>query len=302
MVVVRLQGGLGNQMFQYAFGISLAAGQSHNVKIDTGLLEDAQSNMRAVQRAFALEPFGLKNGALSKIDQLRFAPRRNATLLARVLTRVLQFIFPFELRLQKGNEYAEQYKKKSNLPICVVGRWQSPKFFESFDLLVKDIFSPDKLSPSESVRNLFDQFTDDILVGVHVRRGDYVTHPLYSKMLGALALDYYESSFALLQRRYPDQNLRFLIVSDDISWCKSKFKDLDRVCFVEGSDALSDLWLLSKTNIAVISNSTFGWWGGFLGDDKRLVLAPSKWAKDLEYIPDEILPSHWVEVQTSFEK
>lgn len=125
---------------------------------------------------------------------------------------------------------------------------------------------------ADEIRTLFGQDIKPIdMVAIHVRRGDYVNNPFYVDLTKT---GYYEQAMA----EFPDAS--FLVFSDDIEWCKRQaiFKD----CEFSGQDELTDLNLMAGCKGIIMANSSFSWWGAFLGDQNKKVIAPKLWYADGE--------------------
>lgn len=135
--------------------------------------------------------------------------------------------------------------------------YQDPVWFEGREEEIKLLFGQD-IKPID-------------MVAIHVRRGDYVNNPFYVDLTQT---DYYERAMA----EFP--NASFLVFSDDIPWCKKQdlFKDCE---FSEGNDEITDLNLMAGCKGLIMANSSFSWWGAFLGEEKK-VIAPKLWYMDGE--------------------
>ena len=124
---------------------------------------------------------------------------------------------------------------------------------------------------------------------LHVRRGDYVK--LYSELHLPQTMDYYDEALSYLPK-----NMKVLIFSDDIEWCKKNFIG-DRFIFIDEVDYIS-IYIMSKMKHFIIANSSFSWWGAWLSDqDDKIVISPKKWFggsllnQDIEM---KIIPNNWI--------
>jgi len=150
------------------------------------------------------------------------------------------------------------------------GYYQSPKYFEHIKDEIKNDF---KFSDEvESICNeMYESINGKEIVSLHIRRTDYIVnnnHPLQP-------ISYYEKALKLF-----DKNVQILVFSDDPAWCQEQglFAD-DSIMISEGNDADVDMCLMSKCNYHIIANSSFSWWGAWLGDSEKVV-APSNWFAD----------------------
>lgn len=134
-------------------------------------------------------------------------------------------------------------------------------------------------------------------VSVHVRRTDYLLlshiHPLCS-------LQYYERAFNLFA---PINGVTFVVCSDDIEWCKENFNvNKYNFKFIENSKTTEyDMCVMSLCDHNIIANSTYSWWGAWLGEtSEKKIVAPKKWFGDCDHtrqhnlIPCEIVPKRWL--------
>ena len=154
--------------------------------------------------------------------------------------------------------------------VDLYGYYQSPKYFEHIADEIKNDFKF-----SNEVESLCNEMIESIngkkIVSLHIRRTDYTVnnnHPLQP-------MSYYEEALKLF-----DKNTQILVFSDDPKWCQEQglFAD-DSVMISEGNDADIDLCLMTKCDYHIIANSSFSWWGAWLGDSEKVV-APSNWFAD----------------------
>ena len=154
--------------------------------------------------------------------------------------------------------------------VDLYGYYQSPKYFEHIKDEIKNDFTF-----SKEVEALCDEMYESIsgkkVVSLHIRRTDYTVnnnHPLQP-------MSYYEDALKLF-----DKNVQILVFSDDPHWCQEQelFAD-DSIMISEGNDADIDLCLMTKCDYHIIANSSFSWWGAWLGDSEKVV-APSNWCAD----------------------
>lgn len=182
--------------------------------------------------------------------------------------------------------YPFQYKRMIYSKDCqYVGYFQSEKYFKHKRDEVLKIFRPapefdDKIN---SYSNLFNS------IGIHVRRGDYVKQ--HKGRMIYLDINYYKKALSLLPN-----DLNVLVFSDDITWCRENFIG-DRFKYIDEPDYIC-IYLMSKMKYGVIANSTFGWWGFWLGNSEKII-APKEWFgqgvihKNYEY---DIVPENWIKI------
>lgn len=299
MILVRLTGGLGNQLFQYAFAKQLAVSNNTQLKLDLSLLGNVnKKNTFSVFRKFELDGFEMPIFLASPREINYFNPP-GKTLFSR-LKRKLVVSGSKRNIIQQGNEFSEAYLCTGDNH-CIVGRWQSEDYFSGIvKELKKELRFKQQLGSSNAYYNAIVQST---AVGIHVRRGDYVSNRLYAEGIGALDTGYYKAGIDYLKKRC--NNLRFFVFSDDINWCKMHFKN-EELVFVEQTNEfthpLYDMQLISLCKHQIISNSTFSWWGAWLSEQAdSVIIAPEKWARSKTYEPERIVPARWVKISNQFE-
>ncbi|AJI74371.1 glycosyl transferase 11 family protein [Francisella philomiragia subsp. philomiragia ATCC 25015] len=281
MKIIKIQGGLGNQMFQYAFYKSLK-----NNCIDC-YVDIKNYDTYKLHYGFEL------NRIFKNID-LSFARKYHKKEVLGKLFSIIpsKFIVKFNKNyiLQKNFAFDKAYFEIDN---CYLdGYWQSEKYFKK---ITKDIYDAFTFEPLDSINFEFLKNIQDYnLVSIHVRRGDYVNHPLHG---GICDLEYYNKAISFIRSKVA--NVHFLVFSNDILWCKDNLK-LDRVTYIDHNrwmDSYKDMHLMSLCKHNIIANSSFSWWGAWLNqNDDKIVIAPSKWFNDDKINQKDICPNSWVRI------
>lgn len=168
------------------------------------------------------------------------------------------------------------------------GYFQTEKYFKHCSDIVKKEFSFDK-HLIDQCNKFLHNYRDKKLISIHVRRTDYLA---LEHLHGKFSLEYFLQAIKLMN----SQDVIFVVVSDDIQWCIKNFK-YDNFIFSKG-DSNFDLCLQSLCDHHIISNSTFSWWGAWLGNNKnKKVVAPKKWFEDdFGYSYQDVVPSNWVTI------
>jgi hypothetical protein len=289
VIVVRIIGGIGNQMFQYAAGRALAAKYNVSLKLDLRWMR------RYRRREFLLHkfPFSIENP--SWFDRLKFTwfPfQRNP-------------FFPYIKIIQKYNRiiYMEPSSPfDSNFwnlgpDRFLFGYFQSEKYFKDYEALIRNDFrynSDFSLYDGEVIEALQSQNA----TAIQFRRGDYITNKATYRSIGVCSMDYYEQAVAYLKSKL--KNFRLLVFSDEIGWCRQNIK-FDRTVFVErrGGTPLDDMFLAVKCKNIILANSTFSWWCAWLNPNpKKIVIAPKKWFKSDELNKNvyDLIPDNWIRI------
>ncbi|MBA3664200.1 MAG: alpha-1,2-fucosyltransferase [Bacteroidetes bacterium] len=295
--MIRLMGGLGNQMFQYAFGRSLSLQYKTELVLDGSLLLDKSSDHHVTtHRDFDLDIFpNLKFRAAKESEVFLFNGDPKASVFNKITRRISLLFNPKKLIVQQANQIKTEYLNIEG-DTCLAGRWQSYKFFENdFDQIKKDF-----ILEKPSILNidlLLEKIESQNSVCLHVRRGDLVTSPVYNKIIGALDFAYYKSAIEKMNALVPDP--LYCIFSDDIEWCKQNMNLAASALFIDksfsGTKAEGHLFLMSKCKHFIISNSTFAWWGAFLsGNTSKKIIYPKNWYKETSLVNPEMCPPEWM--------
>ncbi len=209
MIITHLMGGLGNQMFQYAFGRYLAIKNNTELKLDTSFLENTAYKPDFTFRNFELGVFDIKAELANEKELEKFRKPKN-------FFRKLVFKSACKLHNRKIIQYEElpfkESIKKLRANIFIKGYWQSEKYFKEIEEVLQDDFKIVKDPPATQQVLLYD-IVNSNSVSIHVRRGDYVTNPINNKLLGTCSIEYYEAAIKYIGNVVKDP--AFYIFSDD---------------------------------------------------------------------------------------
>lgn len=287
MIIVKLIGGLGNQMFQYALGRHLAIINDAKLKLDVSDFK----NYRL--RHYALFFFNISADITSGVE-LKFIKKFNENKISDFLGMNYILVKQKNSGKEKNLHYDESIlKKRGNL--YVDGSWQCEKYFEDIRPVLIEDFTV-KSGPDEKIRAMLNKIKGCNSVCVHVRRGDYVKNPETNKVHGTCSLQYYRNSIGEIENKVKAP--LFCVFSDDIEWCKENLKIKHPAFFVDFNapeKAHEDLRLMSNCRHFIIANSSFSWWGAWLSENKnKIVCAPKKWFNELD--EGDIVPKSWIRV------
>lgn len=300
MIIIRLMGGLGNQMFQYAFGLSTSKRNNTKLKIDTTLLKPANNQgSNQVIRNFELDAFKIDLQFATNFEiELYNGSAKNRFVLRRLFFLVLRKVLKKKLYIQPNHDFdPNQLKIRNNT--CIVGRWQSEIYFRDVESDIREHFKFKK-DLSES----YEEYLTKILqsensTSVHIRRTDYVNHPEYSQKIGALTESYYLNAISLLNKQVDYPTL--FIFSDDIEYTKTIFANMkisNECIFIDPKvpNPHDELRLMTNCKHHIISNSTFAWWGAWLANKQEgaKTIAPKSWARSSKYKPPYIQCKSWI--------
>lgn len=293
MILSRLMGGLGNQMFQYAFGRMLAEKYATELVLDLSFLHDrSQPDHIATHRSFELDAFALSTYRLATDEEVVFyngVP--NGTIAQRIAYRYRRLTGKAKVLAQYKNVYLPSHLDPGN-NTCIAGRWQSENYFKDIGSGIRKEFRLKTALPS-AVVHLGEEMRSCNSVAVHVRRGDLVTSPLYSKTIGVLPVSYYTAGIAQISKLSGDA--RVFVFSDDPDWCK-KHLPYELVEPALALDkGLGHFYLMQQCRHQVISNSTFSWWAAWLNEHPgKQVVGPLGWYRDPSLMNTVIFPKGWI--------
>ncbi len=272
MITTKLQGGMGNQMFQYAMGYAQSKRLGVGLQIDRGYLP--YRNEHDAKRVYMLDMWaGIQEPVVRNIP---------VTVIER------------------GRLYDQVLLDSIKDGDCLEGFWQTEKYFKEYRKDLLRAFLPAKMLDDKAVVTL-----DDIRAArsrstfLTIRRGDYVGN----KYHGEMTKDYYLEALKIISEKV---NPRVFVFSDEPEWVKKNF-DIPYEWSVAGSFDIttpshngredSDLMLMSWCHNAVLANSSFSWWGAWLGRTQdRIVIGPKKWFATPNEDPRDIIPDEWIKI------
>lgn len=286
MIIVNLKGGLGNQMFQYAFGRKLSLKNKDLLKLDTAGLARA-NEIGDIYRPFSLDAFAIEKN-IATAEEVR-----RVKYPYGIVSKLLRWI-RFRL-LKQNNVFWDPKKVHRTGDLFLDGYWQSPKYFEDVrETLLSDFKLEEPLRGY--VKEIADTITQSTSVSIHVRRGDYAQNPRVLKEFGLCTSNYYQNAITLIRERYPEAV--YFVFSDDIAWTKENLPLPQETVFVS-DPSLSDvqeLTLMSLCKHIIIANSTFSWWAAWLNQNPgKTVIAPTPWFDNKPADP-YLIPDSWIQI------
>lgn len=293
MVVVRIMGGLGNQLFEYAAGRRLAMVNNNSLKLDV-------SNYETSPRPYRLDRFSIVEDIASDSEVKRLTGRSSRnTMPARIGRRLSRYAQRFQSS-QKTSVIKECSTGFHPEVLSAAGDayldgyWQSELYFKDIeDVIRKELTLKD--TPDSVNRGAGTAISECESISLHVRRGDYVSNPLFNEVHGICPLDYYHAAIKLLVEKV--ENPHFFVFSDDLEWTKENLKLDYPAAYMDHNGEekdYEDLHLMSLCKHHIIANSSFSWWGAWLcSNPNKVVIAPKKWFNDQAKDSDDIVPSSW---------
>jgi hypothetical protein len=296
MILVRLAGGLGNQMFQYAAARRLAAVHGTVLKIDTTRL--LHSDPIDTIRDYALGCFNISAelASPSESELCKKLSKQNASVFFRRLQNFSLFRTAGEVRYvrQKGSAF-DPATLNLNDNVCLDGYWQSEKYFLDIRALLNKEFTLRNPLSGDDLR-LAEKIQAGTAVSLHVRRGDYLTNPHAANHHGTCDRNYYDRAVRFIRGKVPKAQL--YIFSDDPLWTEENMRYDLPTTFVSKTDASGDgrdLTLMSLCHHHIIANSSFSWWGAWLGNNpEKTIIAPKRWFNDPATGTGDLIPEGWL--------
>lgn len=290
MKIVNIIGGLGNQMFCYAFAKSL----KNKYPTESIMVDISHFNHYGLHAGFQINEI-FKNvdidianpKCLSKVTW--FLPHYG---LSRLLRRILPV---------RKTEYLEKKDYVFNADVFNIktdcyyeGYWQSPFYFNDIERDIKDMFTFPE--PQEENSSLASQIKNVSSVAIHIRRGDYLNAKSF---MGICNLDYYKQAICYIEENI--DNPVYFIFSNDIEWCAQNIAPLtkkSKIVFVThnvGKSSYWDMYLMSCCKGMILANSSFSWWGAYLNKNlSPLIIAPAKWVN--RNYRTEVHLNQWIKI------
>lgn len=264
-MIIRVKGGLGNQLFIYAFGYSLARKNNYKLHLDyiTGFKRDYQ-----YKRKFLLDNFNITSNLATKKDML-IPFDRIRRIFMKTINNFLDIMDKFYISESNQNFankiLSTKFKKKS---LYIDGYWQSERyFFDCFEEIRKEFTLKKSLIKEFNKTKSYKCILNDInSVFIHLR--DFSED--FSENNTNLSNEYYKNAISLVKSKIKDPN--FYIFSEKITFSKNFFKknnlNSKNVKFISNENLdnanLLDFWLMQNCRNAIISNSTFSWWAAWM--------------------------------------
>jgi hypothetical protein len=296
MIIVRLQGGMGNQMFQYALGRVLS------IKNNTELIFNIESYLDKTPRPFK-DSMVIRDYALNVFNiSSRIASKKEIPFIYRMYGkgRLMIFIDAIRRRIleHRGHEIDFQKFNPKLFELgpnsYIDGFFQSPKYFEEFESVIRKDFTLRQELP-ENIKILSNEISGNNSLCIHVRRGDFVGNAYHD----VVDNQYYKNGIDYISKRTKIDKI--YIFSDDIKWCQNNMSFPFETMYVgdeyAGEHGEYHMFLMSVCKNFIIPNSTFSWWGAWLALNlDKIVVAPKQWFRDNSIDTSDLIPDNWVRI------
>jgi hypothetical protein len=296
MIITRLAGGLGNQLFQYAAARGLAVQRDIPLKLDT------KSGFRSdpYQRSYALHNYPIAAASATRFDLARFPLKGIRRRIFRFLTRNK----PYHAR-SVCREPANQLHifdpnlRQAPRHVYLIGYWQTAKYFEHIASEIRRELTP--LPPlSPQTQHIAAQIAQTQAVSIHFRYLHGISADKTRQIQpgiqahGTCSPDYYQAAIRLIASHIAHPH--FFVFSDNPAQAiQNPVLSNQETTFIQGSQDWEELWLMSRCQHHIIANSTFSWWGAWLNPaSAKMVIAPRQWYNGPIGETTDLLPADWI--------
>lgn len=279
MVIVTLAGGVGNQLFQFATGFSLAKKNNSKLVLDCSeyYLENKNADKDIIK---------FRLNEVIKLDNLTIIKSRFMSQVIRVFLKLIDVFSLGKFKYLRINE--NEYFKYQDIPEAsnyfLNGYWQNLRYFKNDINEVLDKFKIRKRNKN------FNNF-----ISIHIRRGDYLStgFDICDKNFFNKSLKYFNK--AKLKKKH-----NILFFSLDKEWVENNFdlKNYNYKIIANKINPIDDFWLMAQSQNIIISNSTFSWWAALLisRNKNNTVICPKYWGNMIHYSKIDIYPKEWIKL------
>lgn len=286
MIIARLLGGLGNQLFQYAAARAVALRHREELRFDISGFASLPG------RSYRLHHFGIEGRPLEGeelstlgVEGLHspWGQLKRKLGLRPKMPIITEPHFHFDSRLEQAPAHC-----------YLSGYWQSPRYFAGIGPHIRREFQV-RGPLSERTLDLAQSIAASESVAIHVRRGDYISNPTAASVHGTCGSAYYATAERLLLENRP--RVQAFIFSDEPEWAASNLRLAMPATFVDHNPPdrdYEDLHLMAQCKHHIIANSTFSWWGAWLATHPdKFVVAPRVWFQGADHRVDDLIPPEW---------
>ena len=288
MIFVKLYGGLGNQLFQYALGRNLSEINNTRLKLDVSDLVNITPVGTGTKRDYRLKFFNI-TGDIATPEELRYFKDRPKNL--RYFYSKLKPYYKRPVIVEKTFSFDDNILKVKD-GSYLYGYWQSEKYF----LYVQDILRHEltlKDGLSDNAKQIGDTILNSISVSLHIRRGDYLIK--YYNDYHLLGINYYSKAISYIKNAC--KNVKVFVFSDDLDWARKNLENMTDIIFVCSNEDFEDLYLMSLCQHNIIANSSFSWWGAWLNkNEKKTVLYSRDWFRGNKNSIRDLIIEGWIPI------
>jgi hypothetical protein len=294
MIYVKLLGGLGNQMFQYAMGRKLSILHQSSMRFEVDGLKAGED----IRTTYELGIFNIPKIDFAKREEI-FPFRRKTIFKSEFLCQVVNYLQKRSMIVESGHlPFSQKFVDDSTTNCYVRGLWQTEKYFNDVQQTIRGDFEFKEPLDGKNLELANILLNEPAAVSLHVRRGEFANDPKYAALIGTCDVNYFKSAMEIFVQRIG--TARYIVFSDDLDWVKSQQFLPDSAIYVDYNQKANhfrDMQLMSLCKHNIISNSTFSWWGAWLNKNpNKVVVAPKKWFAGWEHDTRDLIPDSWVRI------
>ena len=286
MIIAEIGRGLGNSMFVYAATKSLAEHHKTELKLDiTHIQSWPKLEKYGGDWDFTLGKFNISAPIATKKELRKYVFKTKFRPIDKLFRK--HKLFEKNVRTFPTNgDIKDFFKIPNNSYLYVYCGHQ--KFFDSIKKIIQKEFTL-KDEYKKKINPLLNDIKKQNSISIHVRRGDV----LKIKDCNILDVDYYKKAIKIIKKK--TKHPIFYVFSDDISWCKQNFNNLNiKLKFIEGNTAYEDLELMKSCKHNILANSAMSWWAGYLNTNpQKTVIAPKQFTHFKNDKTEKNLPEDW---------
>ncbi|MBD3201959.1 MAG: alpha-1,2-fucosyltransferase [Candidatus Lokiarchaeota archaeon] len=279
LIIVKLKGGLGNQMFQYAIGKHLSLKRKCPLRLDLLYMKYDR------RKKYELDKLNIENKKTYFLEEVFY-------YFINFFHRIIPF---YKFIKQKSRKFNSSILNSHTPILYLDGYWQSEKYFEAISEIIKKEFRITARLNEEN-KKMLNKIQNCNAVVIHLRRRDYICDAQINKKLGTCSMNYYKQAIKLIENKveFP----KYFIFSDDIEWVKENFELINNPIFVDINtyeNGYDDLRLMKNCKHFILANSTFSWWAAWLSENKhKVIIAPRNWIQSQS--DGCIVPESWIRI------
>lgn len=267
MIIVRIQGGLGNQMFQYAYAKTSSL-NGFDVKLDISNFETYKLHGGYWLDKYSIDLKIASKNEIGKVYKNRALFQFWNRTITKKIRKEKSLSFDTSMQDIKDGTYAYGY-------------FQTERYFLHIRniILLQFVIKNENSKYTDNMANKI--MSLEVACSLHIRRGDYVSDRKSNKIHGVCDLEYYKKAMKILNDKY--ENITYIVFSDDIAWSKENLASINMIYVDSKENRMphEDIYLMSLCQHNIIANSSFSWWGAWLNtNDKKTILAPKIWFTD----------------------
>ena len=286
MIIVKISGGLGNQLFQYSFGRYLGLQLGAEVRYD---IRTIMNRPGFTNRDYGLSAFDIVTEAATR-DEIRRLKRFTGRFSERAWRKAVEKMpslsrsFLVESRKLPAPAWSDE---------CYYdGYWQYYRYAEKAGIRFREEVTK-HIESGGCTRELAARIRSTESGSIHIRRGDYISNPANAKLYAECDAAYYERAAGFIEGQCNVQ--AWYVFSDDVEWARDALPGKNCI-FIEDNSAVTDMFLMSCCRHNIIANSTFSWWAAWLNPNPgKIVVAPQHWYNGrMNEMTRELIPEEWI--------